>query len=299
MKILNIGSLNLDYTYVVSHFVRAGETLASLARQKHCGGKGLNQSIAAARAGAEVFHAGQIGPEGSCLKELLAESGADVSLVDQGTVPTGHAIIQVNPEGQNCILIFGGANRQITQKDVDRYLLGFSAGDILLVQNETSCVEYAIERAAQKGMTVALNPSPISPELVSSPVLRFVNLFILNEVEGLALTEQQEPEKICASLREKYGNCHVMLTLGAQGSVFYDGRRFLHQDSFRVNAVDTTGAGDTFTGYFLSGLASGMPTEDNLRRASLASALAVSKPGAAAGIPSLSEVEAALEAKYR
>lgn len=295
MKILNIGSLNLDYTYAVPHFVAEGETLAALDRQDHCGGKGLNQSIAAARAGAEVFHAGKIGAEGGRLKELLRGSGADVSFVDTCPVPTGHAVIQVNPGGQNCILIFGGANRQITKDDVTGYLTHFSAGDILLVQNETSSIDAAITAASAKGMRVALNPSPISPELLSSPALALVDYFILNEGEGFALTGQQEPEAICRSLHQTYPRCQVMLTLGAEGSVFFDGSRFLRQPAFRVSAVDTTGAGDTFTGFFLSGIASGMDMAENLRRASMASALAVGKPGAAASIPTLSEVEAALD----
>lgn len=295
VKILNIGSLNLDYTYAVPHFVTEGETLAALDWQEHCGGKGLNQSIAAARAGAEVFHAGKIGAEGGSLKALLQESGADVSFVDTCPVPTGHAVIQVNPGGQNCILIFGGANRQITEADVTGYLTHFSAGDILLVQNETSSVDAAITAAAARGMTVALNPSPISPDLLHSPALALVDFFILNEGEGLALTGQREPEEICRSLRQTYPRCQVMLTLGAEGSIFYDGSVFLRQPAFRVHAVDTTGAGDTFTGYFLSGIASGMDMAENLRRASMASALAVGKPGAAASIPTLSEVEAALD----
>lgn len=295
MKILNIGSLNLDYTYTVPHFVKSGETLASLSREVHCGGKGLNQSIAMSKAGAQVYHAGCIGSEGSMLKNMLSESGVDVSLVSEVETATGHAIIQVDASGQNCIIIFGGANNAIGKTDVDRYLSHFDAGDILLVQNETSCVPYAIEQAAKKGMFVALNPSPISTELISSPVLEHVNLFILNEIEGHELSGELEPENICTAMRKKYPQSQIMLTLGSAGCIYFDGETFVRQGIYPVTAVDTTGAGDTFAGYFLGCMARGETIERTLSISSMASAIAVSRPGAAGSIPSVPEVCRALE----
>ena len=294
MKILCLGSLNLDFTYKVDHFVAPGETIAALERTQHCGGKGLNQSIALARAGADVYHAGKIGSDGEILRERLVGSGVNDSLLETDTtVPTGHAIIQVDPSGQNNIIICGGANRSIDKAFVDRVLANFAAGDILLLQNEISEVDYAIARAAEKGMRVALNPSPLDDALKNSPELGKVGIFILNEIEGFDLTGQKEPTAICKKLKELYPGCVVMLTLGSQGAMYYDGENTFTHDIFKVKAVDTTGAGDTFTGYFLAGLAEGMDIASILELASKASAIAVSRPGASDAIPTRSEVEAA------
>lgn len=290
MKILNLGSMNLDFVYAVDHFVRGGETIASVSRQEFCGGKGLNQSIALARAGAQVFHAGCVGPEGSILSDRLAENGVDVSLVKRVKEPTGHAVIQVDPSGQNCIIIYGGANQMVTREDVDRMLEHFETGDILLLQNETGCRDYAIRKAAEKGLLVALNPSPIDDALLSSDALVQVHWFILNEIEGHLLTEESEPEMICKVLREKYPGCRVVLTLGSDGSMYDDGHTFCRQEIFHVPVVDTTAAGDTFAGYFLAGIAAGNEPAECLRIASMASAIAVGRSGASDSIPTQSEL---------
>lgn len=290
MRILNLGSMNLDYVYSVEHIVTGGETISAFSRQEYCGGKGLNQSIALARAGAQVFHAGHIGPEGQSLRVCLHDSNVDVSLVNTVPSPTGHAIIQVDEQGQNSIIVFGGANQTITNTDVDQMLAKFESGDILLLQNETSCRDYAIFAASQKGLLVALNPSPIDSSLINSNVLQYVYWFILNEVEGQSLTGERTPECICKALREKHPKCRVMLTLGSKGSIYYDGTQFITQPAFVVNAVDTTAAGDTFTGYFLAGIAAGLPIAACLERASKASAIAVSKPGASVSIPTQAEL---------
>lgn len=290
MKILNLGSMNLDYVYTVAHFVRSGETIASMSRQEFCGGKGLNQSVALARAGANVFHAGCIGPEGIVLLDRLTENGVNISLVKQINEPTGHAVIQVDPSGQNCIIIYGGANQAITQDDVDRMLERFDAGDILLLQNETSCRDYAICKAAEKGLLVALNPSPIDDSLIKSSALQHVHWFILNEIEGHSLTGENDPEQICKALRGKYPGCRVVLTLGSDGSMYDDGHTFCHQRIFPVPVVDTTAAGDTFAGYFLARIAAGNTPAECLRIASMASAIAVSRPGASDSIPTLTEL---------
>ena len=292
MKILCLGSLNLDFVYKVDHFVAPGETIAALERNQHCGGKGLNQAIALARAGATVYHAGKIGSDGEILRERLVGSGVNDSLLETDTtVPTGHAIIQVDPSGQNNIIICGGANRSIDKSFVDRVLENFTAGDILLLQNEISEVDYAISRAAEKGMTVALNPSPLDEALKNSPELKKVGIFILNEIEGFDLTGEKEPTAICKKLKSLYPDCVVMLTLGSRGSMYFDGESTYTHDIFKVNAVDTTGAGDTFTGYFLAGLAEGMDVASILELASKASAIAVSRPGASDSIPTRKEVE--------
>ena len=291
MKILSLGSLNLDYTYQMDHFVCAGETTACLERSTHRGGKGLNQSVALARAGAEVYHAGRIGAEGKMLTDWLESSGADVSLTETDPVlPTGHAIIQVDRTGQNCIIIYAGTNGSITPEFVDRALDRFSAGDILLLQNETSSRDYAIEAAAARGLQVAINPSPMTAELASSPALKYVRWFILNEIEGKALTGEEEPDRICRAMKERFPDAAVVLTLGSDGAVYYDGTHRHSHGIFRVKAVDTTAAGDTFAGFFLACVAKGGTPAEAIALASKASAITVTRPGASDSIPSLGEV---------
>lgn len=292
MKILSFGSLNLDYVYTVEHFVKGGETLASLNRNEFCGGKGLNQSIALARAGARVYHAGRIGPEGTVLKELLESSGVDTSLTRGIDAPTGHAIIQVDPSGQNCILIYGGANQRISEADVDQMLSDFEAGDVLLLQNETSARDYAITKAAEKGMLVALNPSPMDDGLKNSPALKYVRWFILNEIEGHELSGETEPEKICHTMHQRYPGSIIVLTLGSDGVMYFDGVNTYTHGIYRVPVVDTTAAGDTFAGYFLACTAAGQTVPKALDISSKASAIAVSRAGASGSIPTLEEVSA-------
>ena len=290
MKIVNIGSLNIDHVYQVSHAVKPGETISASELQKFCGGKGLNQSAALARAGADVYHAGKIGIEGQALINLLKEYGVNTENVAvQEEIPTGHAIIQVDPDGQNCIVVYGGANTSISKEEIDKILKPFTEEDILLLQNETSNVEYAVKKAREKGMRVALNPSPIG-KLAESDCLAQVDWFILNEIEGYEITGKSEAEDICNEFMTRYPNSRVMLTLGEKGCVYCDHSTKIYQESFPVKAVDTTAAGDTFTGFFLSGIMKGLPMEHILKMASRAASIAVSRQGAAASIPAWEEV---------
>lgn len=289
MKILNFGSLNIDYVYSVDHFVRPGETLSSEKLELFCGGKGLNQSIAMARAGAPVFHAGKIGKEGSMLTNILKKSGADISNVEISDKITGHAIIQVDASGQNCILLHGGANIDIGVDFIDKVLSKFEAGDILLSQNETNNIPSLLKKAHEKGLIIAYNPSPIDKNITSYP-LECVKYFILNEIEGNALTGKTEPQKIADELLRKYPKSAVVLTLGKHGVFYKDENESITHGTYKVKRIDTTGAGDTFTGYFLAGVYGGLDTKEILRRASVASSIAVSRKGASASIPTLDEV---------
>lgn len=292
MKILCLGSLNLDFVYNVDHFVLPGETIAALERNQFCGGKGSNQAISLARAGANVYMAGKIGSDGGVLRERLIDNGADVSLLEiDDSVPTGHAIIEVDPSGQNSIIICGGANQTIDEDFIDRALEGFGASDIILLQNEISSLDYAIKRATEKGIGVALNPSPLDDKLKNSPELADVDWFIINELEGAALTGEKEPEAICRAMRAKYPKCIVVLTLGTDGAMYYDGTNTYKQPTYKVKPVDTTGAGDTFTGYFLAGIGDGLEVPAALDLAAKAAAISVTRPGAADSIPSRAEVE--------
>ena len=288
-RVLNIGSLNIDRCYDVADFVHAKETVSALGYATNTGGKGLNQSVALARAGAQVSHAGAVGEDGEMLLQVLRDSGVDTGYILRVPGPSGHAIIQIDPRGQNCILIYAGANAALDEAYVDRVLSDFAPGDILLLQNETTSVAYAMEQGKKKGMYMVLNPSPIDAALLEYPI-GLADLLILNEVEGAALSGEAEFEAILRRLGEKYPDTAVVLTLGEQGCLYRSGDTVLRQAAFRVQAVDTTAAGDTFTGYFLAGVARGDDPADCLRAASRASSIAVTRKGAAPSIPLRSEL---------
>ena len=283
-KILNIGSLNLDYVYAVTHFVEAGETLLARARNVFAGGKGLNQTVAAARAGAQVYHGGAVGADGEMLLDLLKGAGADVSAVAWVDVPTGHAIIQVSPQGENAIVILGGANRAVSPETVEAALEKVSAGDILLLQNEINGLGLIIRKAAQKGLRILFNPAPMEASVKALP-LELLDTLIVNEGEGRALAGDMD------ALRAAYPDQKILLTQGSRGASLWTGSELIFQPAFRVKAVDTTAAGDCFLGYYAAALAEDLPFADALRLAAAASALAVQKQGAAPSIPLRREVE--------
>lgn len=294
MKILNFGSLNLDLVYQMPHFVRAGETLSSTGFSRNVGGKGLNQSVALAKAGAEIYHAGLVGEDGEMLRAFLAENGVDTRFVRTVDQPSGHAVIQVEPAGNNCILLYGGANQCISEAFIQEALAPFGESDFLVLQNEINKIDSIINAAHAKGMQVVLNPSPIADNLKTLP-LEKISWFILNEIEGSELSGESDPEKILDRLSALYPHAKIVLTLGGDGSMYSGEGRRVKQNIFPVKAVDTTAAGDTFTGFFFAAVADGVDPAEALRRASKASSISVTRPGAAASIPCLAEVLAALE----
>ena len=293
VRVLNFGSLNLDYVYAVEHFVRPGETLAAESRSVMPGGKGLNQSVALARAGCAVFHAGCVGEGGETLKRLLEENGADTSLLRQVPEPQGHTVIQVAPDGQNCILLCGGSNLCVTKDQVTSSLDMFGPGDWLLLQNEISLLPFIVEEGYRRGMTVVLNPSPFGPA-VERTDLGKVSWLLVNEVEAGQMTGSGDPDKAWDNLHAKFPRLSLLVTLGEKGSVCFradgDGVTRASRKAVSVRAADTTGAGDTYTGYFIAGLAEGMPLEDCMALAGLAAAVSVTRPGAAASIPRREEL---------
>ena len=293
MKVLNFGSLNIDYTYRVDHFVQPGQTKTSRELSTGAGGKGLNQSVALAMAGAQVYHAGLIGQGGAFLRTVLFDSGVDCSYLSESKAPNGHAIIQLEDGGQNCILLYAGTNHLLTERDADRVLEHFDAGDILLLQNETNLVPYLIEQAAARGMRVAFNAAPMTDEVQGYPLDKLTWLLV-NETEGAALTGKTDPAEISDAIAAKYPNLALVLTLGTDGVIYRQGELDLYVPARRVEAVDTTAAGDTFTGYFLAAIADGADAAYAMTFATTAAALAVQKPGAAASIPPLEEVLKAL-----
>ncbi len=289
MNILCFGSLNIDNLYTVPHFVRAGETLSSSALQRGCGGKGLNQSIALARAGIPVRHAGLIGNDGEMLRDFLQANGVDVSLVRTIKEPSGHAIIQLDGERQNSILLYGGANQKITPEFIEEVLSRLEPGDILLLQNEINRLEEIVRKAAGRKIRIALNPAPVSDNLSSVP-FEMVEWLFVNEIEGAALSGETEPQRILGALRGRYPQMQIILTLGKNGALYRSGELTLHQPIVSVPVVDTTAAGDTFIGYYMAAVLQGQPASAALQQASAAAALAVSKIGAARSIPVMDEV---------
>jgi len=293
MAIVNFGSLNLDHVYAVPHFCRGGETMTALSLSGSIGGKGLNQSVAVARSGAEIFHAGMIGRGGDALRECLAGNGVDTSLLRDCAEPQGHAIIQVDPNGQNCIIVFGGSNRAVTKEYIDACLARFQPGDYLILQNEISNLPYLIGAGAALGLRIVLNASPIDETVLGVDFSRLTWL-VVNEIECARIAGVEDTEEAYAALCARYPGIGILLTLGEKGSRCFRNGGELRQKAFRTKAVDTTGAGDTFMGYFVGCLQRGFALPETMRLASMASAIAVSRPGAAQSIPRFEEVEQAL-----
>ncbi len=290
VRILNFGSLNIDEVYRVSHFVRPGETLSSMGRECFCGGKGLNQSVALARAGAAVFHAGCIGTDGRFLADTLQENGVCISALRfLPGVPTGRAVIQVDDNGQNAILLFPGANACVDEPYIRQVLARFGQGDWLLLQNEISGSRKLLTLAAERRMHIVCNPSPMHRDILSLP-LENVSCFLLNEIEGAALADTEQPEEILRRLRERFPRAITVLTLGQRGAFYADATETLFQPAIPAEAIDTTGAGDTFTGFLLASLADGKTAREAMRLAATAASIAVSRKGASSSIPTLKEV---------
>lgn len=289
MRVVNIGSLNIDDVYKVAHIVRPGEAVTSQGYTPFCGGKGLNQSIALANAGAQVYHAGKIGADGELLRERLAEAGVDTHLIDVADTPTGRAFIQVASEGENAILLYSGANRAITPDDVDRYLEQFSTGDLLLLQNEVSCIAEAVEAAEARGLKIVLNPSPLDDRVLQLP-LEKIDMFIVNEIEGRELSGREGAREVLSTLSEKYPKAEIVLTLGARGVYYRCGGQTIYKEACKVTPINTTGAGDTFTGFFIATLIAGSSVEDALSVAVRAAAISTTRPGVSDSIPKLADL---------
>lgn len=294
MRILNFGSLNIDYVYQVDHFVQQGETLSSSDMKIFSGGKGLNQSVAVGKAGADITHAGMIGKDGMFLLDVLKDAHVNVDLIRIGDQPSGHAIIQNDVHGDNCILLYGGANQCITKSYIDEVLSHFEQGDILIVQNEINELDYLIHQAKALGMMICLNPSPMNEKILQLD-LNQIDLFILNEVEAAQILGQEGTiEEIIFGLKQRFNHAKVVCTLGALGAVYFDNQQEIWQKAAKVKAVDTTAAGDTFTGYFIFGMFKQLTMKEAMRFATAASAITVTRQGAAPSIPTVEEVKANL-----
>lgn len=288
MPIINIGSINIDYVHRVPHFPAAGETLRNLSYNAGLGGKGANQSIAIALASGDVAHVGRIGEDGLWAKKKLADSGVNTqhTLTDDGA--SGHAVIYVDNEGENTIVIHGGANETLTQAQIDDALEQANSNDWLLLQNETNMIVEAAKTAKQKGIKVAYAAAPFDAE-IAAKMIEHVDLIAVNEIEAaqLAQTLNMSVDQLPVE--------RILVTKGSKGASYKQGDQQYEVNSFNVEAIDTTGAGDTFTGYFLARLDLGDAPETALKIASAAAAIQVTLPGAADAIPPILEVFEFLE----
>jgi ribokinase len=294
MAVINFGSINIDHVYQVDHFVQPGETISSTHYQQLLGGKGANQSIALAKAGTEVKHVGKIHEHDANFKQAMIKQGVDCKYVQCSDTPTGHAIIQVNTSGENAIVLFGGANQEIDSKDILRALDDATPSDWVLTQNETSCIDEVFQQAKQQNLKVAFNPAPMTDSVKQLPH-NCIDLLIVNEVEAGEISGKTEIDAIEQYFRQDWSHAEVIITLGKQGVRMVLADETIDVPAFVVDTVDSTAAGDTFIGYFLSAYSKRQKAKDALTRACAASAIAVTREGAAQSIPNPDEVDFFLE----
>ena len=287
MAIYNLGSINADVFYTLPHLVEPGETLAASSVYQGLGGKGANMSVAACRAGAQVNHIGAVGPDGDWAIKRLADYGINVENIQTVQEKTGHAIIMVDGAGENAIVIYSGANLQITESDVTRAFQSARAGDYFLTQNETSSQQVAAKAAKTAGLRVAYAAAPFDAD-AAVKVLPYLDLLFLNQVEAEQL--QTATGKSLKQLPVE----DVIVTLGSKGCVWHasSAGTETHCAARKVNPIDTTGAGDTFTGYVLAALDRGAPMAEAIELATKAGAIMVTRKGTADVIPTLEEVTA-------
>jgi ribokinase len=289
MTIFNFGSINIDHVYQVEHFVRPGETLSSSSYQQYLGGKGANQSIALARAQCHVVHVGAIGKNDEHLLTEMSNSGVNTQKIAQVSEQTGHAIIQINSDAENAIILFSGANQALTTQQIESTLEHANTNDWVLLQNETNQIKEVVISAKKHGLTVAYNPAPMDKAL-SLSLMTDIDVLIVNEVEAMDLLGVDDIEKAKVLLQHNYPKLRILLTLGSKGVLYIQGEEIIEVAAYRVNAVDTTAAGDTFIGYCLAGMIEQKDIQFVLRQACAASAICVSNHGAISAIPKLPEV---------
>ncbi|WP_298905444.1 ribokinase [uncultured Aliiroseovarius sp.] len=289
MTLFNLGSINIDNFYRVPHMPAPGETLAAEEHSVGLGGKGANQSVASARAGSQVRHIGAVGPEGDWCVEVLAQAGVDARHITQAQAATGHANILVDPEGENQIILYPGANRTFSRDHVSEALSDAGPGDTLILQNETALTVEAATLAKSKGLRVIYSAAPFVADDAKA-MLPVTDMLVLNAVEAQQLTDA-----LGIGLADLPVPV-VLITKGADGAVWMEnGVEIAQVPAFPVTPVDTTGAGDCFIGYVAAGLDQGMSPEDAMRFGSAASAIKVTRFGTADAIPKREEVDRFLQ----
>ena len=290
MKILNFGSLNIDIFFRVENIVKPGETISAKSIEKRPGGKGLNQSVALSKSFENVYHAGSVGDDGVFLIDYLKSENINTKYIKKSDKLTGNAIIQVDDKGENSIVLYKGANFDNDKKFIDEVLDNFDKDDILLLQNEISSMKYLIDKAYEKGMKIVLNPSPITDDVKEFDFNK-IDLLLVNEIEAKNIANKNSVDESIDYFTSTYKNINLIVTVGSKGSIFVNKDEKIKQEGIKVESVDSTGAGDTFTGFFVSYFYQGKNVRDCLKFASLASALSVTKSGASISIPSLCDVK--------
>lgn len=297
--IVVFGSINMDLTFMVEHQPAPGETVLCPSYLASPGGKGANQAVAAARAGAETRMIGCVGRDHFAAPALavLKDAGVDTHFVADVETPTGCATICVDTNAENAIVVASGANREVRAAQVPDALL--LPETLLLMQMEVPLEENwaLLKRARSRGTRTALNVAPAAP--VPANMLDALDFLIVNEIEGAMIAETTRldvntPDALPRRLAERH-NLTCVLTLGRKGAVVYGPSGGFSIPVLPVEPLDTTGAGDTFVGVMAAGLDAGMPTAEAARRASAAAAIACTKPGAQTGIPIVSEINDALK----
>ncbi len=286
MAVFNLGSINADLFYQVPHLLAPGETLASTDHSRGLGGKGANMSVAIARAAARAVHIGAIGPDGRWAVDRLLEYGVDTRNIIELDVPTGHAVIMVDDHGENAILLYPGANRALTETHIASALEAATDADTFLFQNETSAQVEGATLASSKGMRVVYAAAPFDAGSVEA-VLPMLDILVMNEVEAQQLTDALGVVLTDLPVRD------IVVTLGG------DGCRWVNTDdgtdqtfpAIPVTPVDTTGAGDTFTGFLVAALDRGLPMEQAISLGQQAGAIMVTRHGTADVIPDLKDIE--------
>lgn len=290
MKILNFGSLNIDYIYQVKEFVVEGETIASTAFNKNIGGKGLNQAIALSRVSNNVYFAGKVGQDGKFLVNELYDNNVNTEYIGVSKKITGHAVIQVNDKGQNCIITHGGANHDMDKQYIDVVIEMFKKGDLLIIQNEVNMVDYIIQKAEHRGLKVIYNPSPLT-SVIDNVDFNHLEYLVINLNEGKAITKKTEPLEIIESLHSSYPKLKIILTASENGSYYKDEKESIFVPAHKVKAVDTTCAGDTYLGFFLGGIINKKGIKESMELATKAASIAIGRSGASRTIPTLDELE--------
>ncbi|NME70649.1 ribokinase [Flammeovirga aprica] len=295
-KIIVIGSSNTDLVVQSERLPKAGETIMGTDFFQNQGGKGANQAVAAARLGGEVVFVANVGTDDFGSNAILSykKEGINVDFIHQVDVPTGMAMINVDAKAENCIVVVPGANNTLSEKNIDAVAEGFHEKAIVLLQLEVpiKTVEYAVAKAKQKGALVILNPAPV--KAISDETLRMLDIITPNETElellsGIKVKDQQTMLKAIDILHNK-GVKTVIVTLGAKGC-FVSNTTLKQQFSApNVNAIDTTAAGDVFNGALTVLLSEGMTLETSINFALNAASNSVTKKGAQASIPRLSEL---------
>ena len=294
MPVVSFGSLNLDMTYRVPRIITAGETMSALELTHAAGGKGLNQAAALSKAGCPTWMAGHIGDDGTILLDTLENIGVATTYVRRTNHPTGHALIQLDAHGENCIIVYGGANHHISAELIDAVFAALTPDDLVVLQNEIRPLTDVWQAAVAANIPIAFNPSPFDAAIEQLDVFQarylFVNQGEARAIIGVRDAAQYQPEALLAQLTARYPTTQIVMTMGAKGAYWGYGKQSLYAPSIPTTVVDTTGAGDTFTGFFLASIRKQYPPDQALRIAAQAASIAVSRPGAAVAIPTWDEV---------